>query len=837
MRSKLADKLKLVLLLAALAAPAVAQRNLAGAGETRLALERLTVLGSVLMVAAHPDDENTALLAYFARGRKLRTAYLSLTRGEGGQNLIGPEQGDQLGVIRTEELLAARKIDGAEQFFTRAIDFGYSKSIEETLGKWGRDEVLGDVVWVIRRFRPDVIVLVFSGTARDGHGQHQSSAILAREAFHAAGDSTKFPDQLKWVEPWQPKRVVWNVFYWTREQEAEARKAPSYVVIDTGEFDPVLGLSYAEIAGMSRSMHRSQGFGSEQHRGALRNYLVPVAGGPASKDVFDSVDITWNRLGLSEAGEILEEAARTFEPKQPEKTVPLLLKARPLIAGSTDPLAKRKLAELDETLARLAGLWLDASADRHAAAPGSSLKVDVTVINRSRYPVSLVGVSIKGMPAAGGGEIRTAALPYNEPVQYRFTVDVPAGQAYSQPYWLEHDKAGTLYTIPRRELLGTPEAPPALEARFRLRFDSQEIEIRRPVARRYVDRVEGEQVRPLVIVPPVAVRTSEAVMVFPDNASKEIAAIVRSNVGNAAGEVTLEAPPGWEAEPKSRPFRLTAEGEEAALAFRVTPPAHAARVELRAVATVEGRTISSGTVVLRYPHFPPQTLFPPAREGLVRADIKTLARNVGYVMGAGDDVPQALRRLGCEVTVLSADDLARGNLGQYDAIVTGVRAFNVRSDLRANHQRLMEYVELGGTLAVQYNVLGWGDGPESLGLLGPYPLKTGRARVSVEEAPVTVPNLDHPLLRSPNRITAADFEGWVQERGLYFAAEWDPRYESLFESHDPGEKPQSGGILYTRYGKGAYIFTAYSWFRQLPAGVPGALRIFANLLSAGRAAP
>jgi LmbE family N-acetylglucosaminyl deacetylase len=814
---------------------AFAQRSLAGAVQTRLAIERLNVLGSVLMIAAHPDDENTALLAYFARGRKFRTAYLSLTRGEGGQNLIGPEQGDLLGIIRTQELLAARRIDGAEQLFTRAIDFGFSKSAEETLAKWGHEKVLADVVWNIRRFRPDVILLVFSGTPRDGHGHHQSSAILAKEAFAAAADRNRFPEQLKWVEPWHATRMFWNVFYWSAERERVIKEYPDHVRIDPGEFDPVLGYSYAEIAGMSRSMHRSQGFGAAERKGRSENYLVVVAGEPAKTDPFDGIDTSWKRVPSgAEIGAILEEAARTFRPERPEETVPLLLKARPLVAAIKHPWATRKLAELDETIALCTGLWLDASAERYSATPGSSLKVETVALNRSRFPLKLAGVAVEGADGAPGGTAASMPLDYNQPVRQTVTVSLPPDQPYSQPFWLREPKDGNLYRIGSQELVGVPESPAALRARFRLGVGSQEIELVRPVAHRYVDRVTGEQVRPLDIVPPVVVRIAEPVRMFPDAHARPLGVRLKANGSGVSGDVLLRIPSGWKASPERVPFRMSQPGEERVLSFDVTPPAGASRGEVTAVAVVGGREISSGSDVIEYPHIPPQAVFPPARAELVRTDVSVLARRIGYVVGAGDELPQALRQLGCEVTLLSEEELTRGDLGQFDAIVTGVRAYNVRPDLLASQQRLMDYVQGGGTLVVQYNVLPFGGESTSLGKLGPFPITVGRGRVSVEDAPVTFPNPDHPLLSVPNRITSADFEGWVQERGLYFASEWDARYETLFESHDPGEDPLPGGALYTRYGKGVYIFTAYSWFRQLPAGVPGAFRIFANFLSAGR---
>ncbi|MBZ5496359.1 MAG: PIG-L family deacetylase [Acidobacteriia bacterium] len=806
--------------------PAPAQRNIAGAVKTRLALERLNVLGSVLMIGAHPDDENTGMLAYLARGRHARAAYLSVTRGDGGQNLIGPEQGEMLGLIRTQELLAARRIDGAEQFFTRAIDFGFSKSAEETLAKWDRQTVLGDIVWTIRRFRPDVVVIQHTGTPSDGHGNHQAVGILGREAFVAAADKSRFPEQFRWVEPWQAKRLMGR---------GSGAGAGGTIAIDTGDFDPVLGFSYSEIAGMSRSMHKTQGMGASEQRGAAKSYLGTVAGDPARSDIFDGIDTTWNRLpGGAAVAKILEEAIGTFVPDQPEKTLPLLVKARPLIAAMKDPWAALKLQELDEAIALCTGLWLDASTDRYAVVPGDSLQVNIEAINRSRASLALKSVKLEGMPGLPEADSATVPLAYNEPQRRSLKVTIPADQPYSQPFWLKKPSRGDTYVVDDQELVGLPEPPAILRARFRIQAGSEELELVRPVIRRYVDRVEGETSRPLVVVPPVAVSIPEPVLIFPDVKAKTVEVLIRGSVAGASGELRLEAPGNWRIQPASVPFRIADVDEQTILSFTVSPPAGSTLGELRAVATMNRREVSCGIQVISNPGNPPQTVFPPSSARLVRADIRNLAGKIGYVMGAGDEVPRALRQLGCDVTLLETEDLSGGDLGRFDAIVTGVRAYNVRADLRANQRRLLDFVRQGGALVVQYNVADRRS--PALQGIGPYPFQVGSARVSVEEAPVTFLNPQNVLLALPNKISEEDFHGWVQERGLNFASQWDPQYEPLFESHDPNEEPQKGGTLCARYGKGVYIFTAYSWFRQLPAGVPGAFRIFANFLSAAKSA-
>ena len=829
------------------------QEPFTGTPEIEQSLRQLNELGTVLMIAAHPDDERTAVLAYFARGRYMRTAYLSLTRGEGGQNLIGSEQGAQLGIIRTQELLAARKIDGAQQFFTRAIDFGFTKTVSETLEKWGHDRILSDVVWVIRRYRPDVIILGFSGTPGDGHGQHQVSAILGKEAFEAAGDSAKFPDQLRYVRPWRPKRIVRAEFNFggaglrggnqppPNAQAAAGRGAPNASPFDawpplppagqtnTGEYNPILGFSYEELAVLSRSMHHSQGTGAMRHPGPGSADFGLVAGAPSSKDLFEGIDTTWKRLpGGAVVAPILADAIRSFEPAHPEKILPQLVKAHPLIAAIEDPLAKIKLTELDEAIARCAGLWVEAQAHSAEATPGAEAAFTTTVLNRSSAKVSVDAASVEGM-FGDALPAKPAALALNQSAAIEFTRTVPAAQPYSQPYWLMKPPAGDVYSVDDQMLIGLPDTPPVLQVRLKLTVEGAPIELVRPVHYRYADHAEGERTRPFVVVPVVAVDLPESVAVFPAARTRQVHVAVRANAAHAAGELRLDLPAGWKAEPHSRPFQIEAAGEQRELTFDVTPPTVETVASVRAVATIAGRDIASGMQVISYPHFPAQTLFPPADIKAVRANIQVTARKVGYIMGAGDGMPDCLRQLGLDVTLLSESDLAQGDLSRFDAIVSGVRAYNVRADLRANHARLLDYVHNGGTYIVQYNTA-----EPSLNI-GPYPVTLpggNHYRVTVEEAPVSFPHPDSRLLQAPNHINPKDFNGWIQERGLYFASKWDPRYETVLSSHDPGDEPMDGGEIWTHYGKGVYIFTALSWFRQLPAGVPGAYRLFANMLSA-----
>jgi len=818
------------LLLAALL-PAAA---LCGSLDTLLGIERLRRLGSVLMIGAHPDDEETAVLAYLARGGAYRTGYLSLTRGEGGQNLIGSEQGPLLGLIRTHELLAARRIDGASQLFTRAIDFGFSRTAEEALSKWGKEEVLGDVVLAIRRFRPDVVLLVFSGTPSDGHGQHQASAILGKEAFQAAADPRRFPEQIKFVEPWRARRLYRCWHSLAPGASRTIQTAPDRLLIDTGRYEPRLGYSFAELGALSRSIHRSQAMGTALRKGSAPVALTWVAGDRAVGDLFDGIDTTWRRLPGGEAVEAaLNAAAAAFRLDAPERAIPSLLDARLRIAAIPDPWAQIKKRELENVILSAAGIWLDASSVQPMVHPGGRVNVKVTAVNRSAAEVSLTGFQMESAAGVEDRSVPIGQLRPNRPLDWTVEEVLPPGQPFTQPYWMREPVSGLLYSMPDLAWRGAPDQPAALQARFRLRFGNQEIETVRPVEHRFLDPVRGDRTRPLAVAPPLSLDFEESSILFPSSAPKRVQVRLRANQAGRSGVVRLEAPPGWTVVPPSREFRLDGGGETAVVPFDVTPGP--GRGELAARAETAEGVFRHGMVTLDYEHIPAATVFQEAKVAVVRADVTVLAKTAGYVSGAGDRVPEALRQLGVAVAVLGPGELAAADLSKYDAIVTGVRAFNVRKDLEAHAHRLFEYVARGGTLIVQYNTVNSASLP-ALAKAAPYRIEFGAGRVTVEDAPMTPVNPGHVLLQAPNRIGPQDYEGWVQERGLYFATSWDPRYEPLWETGDPGQSRLRGATLYARHGRGVYIFTALSWFRQLPAGVPGAARIFANLLSAGKLA-
>jgi LmbE family N-acetylglucosaminyl deacetylase len=809
-----------------LAAPVMAQQaRIPDAGELEIALQKLNVLGAVLYVGAHPDDENTAVLAYLSKGRKYRTAYLSVTRGEGGQNLIGPEQGAEIGILRTQELMAARRIDGAEQFFTRAVDFGYSKTAEETFEFWGREKTLGDIVWVIRKFRPDVIMSRFSVQSAGGHGHHVATALLIKEAFTAAADPGKFPEQLKYVTAWKPRRLLWDI--WRPAQD----EIKNRLRVDTGEYNPLLGKSYSEIAGESRSQHKSQGFGSGGRRGTQPDYFEVAAGDPATQDIFEGIDISWNRVpGGQKVGRLLAKETASFDPRQPSKSLAGLLAAYAELAKLPDgDWVRAKKDELSRVIRACAGIWMEAIAGDYAAAPGDSVGIKTSVINRSDHSLTLHSL---GFPGIGPDSFLDRPLKNNEPQSIDTTIRLPEGIPLSQPYWLEDSYREGLSAVAGvdQNLLGQAENPPAISARIGLLADGQLLEYSIPLLFRWTDQVNGELYRPFEIRPRVTIQCEDKVSIFAGPDSKRIRLRLKSHSPSVAGTVRLRGPAIWKIIPESIPFSLPGKYDEAEVAFEVFPPGQADAADLTAEAEVGGEKISRSLVEISYPHIHRQVYFPESRLRVVKLDIKTGGNKLGYVMGAGDEVSKALENLGYDVIPLNDEMLENLDLSPFDAIVTGVRAYNTRDALKKSKDRLLRYMENGGTLVVQYNVAS----NQLTGQIGPYPLTIGRDRVSVENAPVAFLSPDHPLLNFPNKITAGDFDGWIQERGLNFASQWDERYETVISCHDPGEPDKKGGLLYVRYGRGVFIYTAYAWFRQLPAGVPGAFRLFANMISAGK---
>lgn len=770
-------------------------------------IQGLKVLGSVLYVAAHPDDENTTLISYLAKGAQVETAYLSLTRGDGGQNLIGPQLREELGVIRTQELLAARRVDGGRQFFTRADDFGFSKSPEETLLLWDREAVLSDVVWAIRSFQPDVIVTRFSPEPADTHGHHTASAILALEAFEAAADPTKFPEQLERVPVWQAERLLWNVSAWHyRNQGLEFKPGPDFMSLKVSDFNPLLGRSYAEIAAASRSMHKSQGFGSAPSRQEQVEYFKPLAGTRASS-LLDGIDTTWSRLeGGAEIEQALDSIVASYDSAAPYKSVKALLQLRRRLSTMAPSLrVVQKMEKLDRIVAACLGLRLRAQAESVQIFPHTQAKVELRA-----YQQSPLAVRWQKEPLLPGVERAAVA-----------NLSVP--EKPSHPYWLDG-------RFQDWDLRNSPEGRPALSTTFTLEIEGETLAFEVPVTYGKVDPVEGEVIEPVSITPALSVRMKEELQLFPDQRAKQVTVLVTALQGPVRGaRVHLEVPAGWSVSPSERLLDLPTAGSEMSASFELTPPEKPTVGVIEPVVISQGMTYQQTYRALKFSHIPRQVLNPKAQMRVVRLELATKGRKVGFLPGAGDAIPEALTLMGYEVQTLAPADLRRLSSFDLDALVLGVRAFNVIEEMPGLLDPLFAYVKKGGTLVVQYNT--------SRGLkseqLAPFGLTLSRDRVTDERAAVTILAPEHPVVLGPNRLSESDFEGWVQERGLYFAGDWGAEFTPILAAHDPGEAPLKGGLLVARYGEGHLVYTGYSFFRQLPAGVPGAFRLFANLVSLG----
>jgi LmbE family N-acetylglucosaminyl deacetylase len=822
-----------------------------GAAELSQLIARLGVTGSLLHTAAHPDDEHSTMLAYMARGRHVRTAYLSLTRGDGGQNLLGTEQGEAIGLLRTQELLDARRLDGADQFFTRALDFGFSKTAAETLEKWGKEAILSDVVRILRTYRPDVIVSRFSGTSSDGHGNHQAAGLLTLEAFRAAADPNRSPEQIReGLRPWQPKKLYLTV---NRFGPQSSQPFPAEaVVLDFGAYDPVLGASYDQIGAEGRAFHRSQGFagfpirlGASRNGFILKESALPKASG--EQDLFDGINITLDRLTESGAAagdvaalkDLVAEVQSKLRPERPHEIAPLLGRGLGLVrkmAPAAGPelrfLLQHKERDFTRALELSHAQVIEALAERGEWIPGRSYRITVSVWNRSAAAFAVQDISLTA-PAGWkveAGEWKPGEVSYNRNSSRAFMVTPPPDAKPSQPYWLERERTGDVFAVADPKLIGLPESPPLMEANVAWTIPGLQAPVssRQPVLFRHTDPIYGQRDQRVQLLPAVAAWTEPQVLIFPDGA-REIKVRLRNNTpGPEQGKFSLTAPAGWKITPAEQTFEIKRPGEETTCVFQAAPLSR----ESMPAAVTPSAPYSTGYQVISYPHIPPQYWFRPAATRLVPVDLKIAPdRKVGYIMGAGDDVPAALRQMGVEVTLLAPDDVLAGNFARYHAVVVGIRGYSTRPDLVAANDRLLEYVRNGGILIVQYQ--GQAFQGDSRFAYGPYLLDMGRPspRVSVEEAPVEMLAPEHPLLATPNRIGPADFAGWVQERGLYFMRSWAPEYTPLLSCGDPGEPPQKGGMLAARFGKGLYVFTAYAWFRQLPAGVPGAYRIWANMLS------
>jgi LmbE family N-acetylglucosaminyl deacetylase len=855
-------------------------------GATALAqmFPRLRTTARLLHTTAHPDDDDGSMLVYIARGRGVRTVMQTLNRGEGGQNKFGAELFDELGVLRTLELMEADRFYGVEQRFTRVVDFGFSKNGDETFQKWGgHDPALADIVREIRRFRPDVIVSRFDGSGRDGHGNHQATGILSREAFKAAADPARFPEQIReGLLPWQAKKLyIGN----TPQNEATLK-------LNVGAYDPVLGMSYAQYSVEGLKYQASQGVGgfNAAPGDIFRNYKLAestVGQRQAEGDFFDGIDVTLPglaaRLGsdeskapflrpaLTQADKLVEQAAVAFRPNDTAAIAPALVAAlqqlrdaaRQIEPLQIAPAAKAEvLSELQEKQRQFAeainlalGTTLLASADSpnpqtgfgffrqeetfRFAVPGQTFTATARLYNRSKLPIEVrdiqlvapIGWKIEKLKAEG------AKLEANQQASAQFRVTVPADAQYTRPYWHRDDPREAVYKIDQPQYATMALPPWPLYARATYALGDGESEIESVVQTKYVDPANGQTQRPLAVAPPVSVSLEPALQVISTHltGTAEVVVGVRNNVNGAAqANVKLQAPPGWRVAPASQPAQFASGGEYKDFRFTVTPPAlKEGAYDLNAVVDYDGKSYSEGFTTIGHHDIGEFNYYRPSRQRISAVEVNVpKGIQVGYIMGAGDDIPAVLQQVGVNLHMITPAELASSDLSRFHTIVVGIRAYDVRTDIRQFNRRLLEYVSNGGTLLVQYVAA---TGAFNNGHYSPFPMTLSNERVTVEEAPVSILDAANPIFHTPNRITGRDFDGWVQERGLYFAGQWDAQFKPLLESHDPGEPPRQGGLLVAHYGKGLYIYTGYAFFRQVPAGLPGAVRLFVNLVSASSA--
>lgn len=785
-------------------------------------LKKLEVFGSVLYIAAHPDDENTRLLAYLANERRFRTGYLSITRGDGGQNLIGDEQGIDLGLIRTQELLAARRIDGAEQFFTRAYDFGYSKSPEETMQTWGHDKILSDVVWVIRNFKPDVIITRFPTTGEGGHGHHTASAILAGEAFDAAADATKFPEQLtSGVTVWQAKRILWNTFNFggNNTQREDQLK------IDVGMYNPILGKSYGEMAAQSRSQHKSQGFGVPAQRGETFEYFATIKGDKPVTDLMDGVDITSKKMAGQGIDEPVKDLVEKFKTGDPVSSLPALTKLYNGLQQQKESFWKnQKLKELLTLIEATSGIFMEATSTSPYAVQGDSLKVSLLINNR-------LGVNIKN------ATVQLNELEYifkdiekNKNNAQNISLFIPLTAKLTQPYWLQNEMNHGSFNVTDQALIGKAENDDA-GVSFSVEIDGVKLTFKKPIRYKFTDPVKGELYQPVAVVPALSVIPASKTVVNMENKKTSYNVHIKafkefdlsgSKLQSVSKEVTIGQPAAFKS-----PGKLL-KGDEWTYTENNLNFNKSGTIQLE-LKKNPFYFFNKEIVEIKYDHIPVIQYSKNATIKILKADINTAGSRVGYIAGAGDKVPQALEQMGYEVIMLEEKDLTISNLKHLDAIVTGVRAHNTNAWLSNAYDVLMQYVKAGGVLLVQYNTNN-SIGPVKA-KISPYPFTISRSRVTDETAAVNFLIPDHPVLNYPNKISAKDFDGWIQERSIYNAEAIDSNYQRILSMKDPGEKEQEGSLIVSNFGKGRFIYTGLVFFRELPAGVPGAYRLFANLIA------
>lgn len=819
--------LRILLVIGLLSDIAVAQekRTDLSSSEIRLALEKFGHLGRVLYMAAHPDDENTRLIAYLDNGAYARTAYLSLTRGDGGQNLIGTEKGAELGLIRTQELLEARSIDRGEQFFSRAVDFGYSKNPEETFEIWDKDKVLADAVRVIRQFKPDVIITRFPPNERAGHGHHTASAMLAEEAMDAAADKNFMNDELGALPVHEVKRLYWNTSpWWFRDlPDRMAAGDDKIFTVDVGAYNPLLGQGYTEMASESRSMHKSQGFGSSKSRGEQLEYLEYVKGDQVTDgDLFQGIARSWEELKNGQGiHDQWEQIRSNFDATAPEKSIPALIELRASLGTDKIDYADIgfKRSELDRIILACAGVYVEAIAPVYSVAPGEDLEVVFSFIRRSDYPVTF------SVDASNDQSTSMSVAEQNKMYENKLTLKAP--EAYSAPYWLDKAYFG-VFQVDNPNNIGKPESDPAMSVWANIEIDGHDFRMMVPVEYKWTDRVRGGLYRPVHVLPAVTASYTEENYIFTSSEPRTVELLVK-NHSNSEKTAIIEPcyPENWTVEPEQMTVTLTEAGTEKRLKFQVTPSDEGLESGLSALIYVDEDTLVQGFTEIDHEHIEIQTLLPKNGVKAVRIEVEKVGDKIGYIMGSGDDVPKGLEQLGYEVVLLDQSSISTTDLSQFQAVIAGIRAYNTLPWLKYQKDALMEYIQGGGNYIVQYNTSRGVDPAD----MGPYSFALSRDRVTDEYAKATMLAPEHPIMTTPNALGDEDFDGWVQERGLYFPNEWSEEYTPLLRWADKGESDKDGGLIVGEYGEGAFIYTGISFFREIPAGVPGAFRLLANIVS------
>ncbi|HSQ44145.1 MAG TPA: PIG-L family deacetylase [Ginsengibacter sp.] len=787
-------------------------------------IKKLNVLASVLYVGAHPDDENNALLPYFAKEKLWRTAYLSLTRGDGGQNLIGDEQGIELGLIRTQELLAARRVDGAEQYFTRAYEFGFSKSAAEALRIWEKEKILSDVVWVIRKYQPDIIIKRFPPDKRAGHGHHAASSILAQEAFTAAADPTKFPEQFKYgVKPWQAKRILWNTYNFGGNNTT----SEDQLKIDIGGYNPLIGKSYGELGGEARTMHKSQGEGRPRRRGESYEYFATTGGEAPKNDLMDGIVTDWKRIPGGEPVEaMVNDIISNYNIAQPDLSVPSLVKLYQAIKALPESnWRNKKLDEAEQIIEECSGLFVEATSSQSQVVQGGNLSINFNLIKRENVDASLKNISVENFDST-----ITATLPTNQNVSINKTLHVADDKKISQPYWLVYPLKGGTFDVRDQTLIGKAQNDPSFEASFLVNIDGEDFVTKRPVQYRYTDPVKGDTYEPIPVLPKIELSYTKDNFISLNGAPVKAIIHLKSNLDNSESyKVVQQYSKNWATDIPSFTYD-TKDNKEiyktATFTSKTNETNNSEEIHLK---TNDGN-YNGYTKTISYNHIPTITYFPEAKANLVKLDIKIIGKKIGYIIGAGDKVPDALKDMGYDVTTLTEKDITDENLRHYDAIITGIRAYNLYEYLSDKNDVLMRYVKNGGNMIVQYmksNQVG-----DKNITVGPYPFKiSSGSRVTEEDAKVTFLLPGNPALNYPNKITEKDFEGWVQERSTYQATTLDPHYVTPLGMHDTDDAQSNGSLAIAKYGKGNFVYASLVFFRQLPDGVPGAYRLMANLIA------